>query len=142
MSSSEEGRREEAGQAGEEGGKGARGKGGGRGRKRRKSQSKKMEVTESTGASFHVSHYVTCSYSEQLHYWTAYIYTYFILQTPSFKQEDQRYCYGNYDMYYGYRCTSRGAVFVSDARIGLMQRDWFEGKDCLDIGSNTGQVRA
>ena len=40
-------------------------------------------------------------------------------------------------MYYGYRCGGRDAV---DPRIGLMRRDWFEGKECLDIGCNTGQV--
>ena len=43
-------------------------------------------------------------------------------------------------MYYGYRCASRGAVEVSDPRIALLKREWLEGKDCLDIGCNTGQV--
>ena len=44
-------------------------------------------------------------------------------------------------MYYGYRCSSRGSVEVSDPRLGLMKREWFQGKDCLDLGCNTGQVR-
>lgn len=43
-------------------------------------------------------------------------------------------------MYYGYRCGSSGAVEVADPRVALMKREWFEGKECLDIGSNTGQV--
>ena len=64
-----------------------------------------------------------------------------LLQPPVFKPEDQRYCYGNYDMYYGYRCASRGMTDVNDPRLTLMKREWFEGKQCLDIGSNTGQVR-
>ena len=65
------------------------------------------------------------------------------MQAPVFKPEDQRYCYGNYDMYYGYRCASRGGTVtdVNDPRIALMKKEWFEGKLCLDIGSNTGQVR-
>lgn len=47
------------------------------------------------------------------------------------------YCYGNYDMYYGYR--NRGA-FEEDLRLSVMKKEWFQGKVCLDIGSNTGQV--
>ena len=43
-------------------------------------------------------------------------------------------------MYYGYRCSSQGSLEVNDPRLGLMKREWFEGKDCLDIGCNTGQV--
>ncbi len=26
-------------------------------------------------------------------------------------------------------------------RLGLLRKEWFENKDCLDIGCNTGQVR-
>ncbi|CAI8029468.1 Probable RNA methyltransferase Y17G7B.18 [Geodia barretti] len=43
-------------------------------------------------------------------------------------------------MYYGYRCSGRGSAEVSDPRLGHMKREWFEGKDCLDIGCNTGQI--
>ena len=64
------------------------------------------------------------------------------VQPPVFRPEDQRYHYGNYDMYYGYRCSGRGSAEVSDPRLGHMKREWFEGKDCLDIGCNTGQVRS
>lgn len=63
-----------------------------------------------------------------------------VTQPPVFKPQDQRYCYGNYDMYYGYRCGSGRVAEVTDPRVSLMRREWFEGKECLDIGSNTGQV--
>lgn len=28
-----------------------------------------------------------------------------------------------------------------DVRLSMLKGEWFAGKDCLDIGSNTGQVR-
>ena len=31
-------------------------------------------------------------------------------------------------------------MFEEDNRLSLMKREWFEGKDCLDIGCNTGPV--
>ena len=51
--------------------------------------------------------------------------------------------YGNYDAYYGYRYAGGVGVRgggVLDPRLDAMSRDWFEGKDCLDIGCNAGQV--
>lgn len=45
----------------------------------------------------------------------------------------ERYRYGNYDRYYGYRGVA------TDPRYALMRREWLEGRDCLDIGCNTGQ---
>ena len=64
---------------------------------------------------------------------------YLAMQSPTFRPQGARYCYGNYDMYYGYR---HGGVAddVADPRLKLLKREWFEGKACLDIGSNTGQV--
>ncbi|XP_055332219.1 probable RNA methyltransferase Y17G7B.18 [Paramacrobiotus metropolitanus] len=44
-----------------------------------------------------------------------------------------RFRYGNYNRYYGYRIVDQ------DPRYRLMQGEWFRGKDCLDIGCNTGQ---
>ncbi|GBG67558.1 hypothetical protein CBR_g687 [Chara braunii] len=47
------------------------------------------------------------------------------------------FIYGNYHRYYGYRvCRS----FVDDPRFHVLKREWFEGKDCLDIGCNEGLI--
>lgn len=46
------------------------------------------------------------------------------------------FTFGNYDRYYGYR---NGAA-RGDERMGMMKREWFEGKKVLDIGCNSGQV--
>ena len=56
---------------------------------------------------------------------------------PCFHSKAAMYRYGNYDMYYGYR--NHGA-FEEDPRLSVMKKEWFQGKVCLDIGSNTGQV--
>ena len=56
---------------------------------------------------------------------------------PNFNPKGSQYCYGNYDKYYGYR---NSGAFEEDVRLSLLKKEWFEGKDCLDIGSNTGQV--
>lgn len=56
---------------------------------------------------------------------------------PVFNPKGSQYRYGNYDKYYGYR---NSGVFEEDPRLSLLRKEWFEGKDCLDIGSNTGQV--
>ena len=56
---------------------------------------------------------------------------------PTFRPKGAQYCYGNYDKYYGYR---NSGAFEKDVRLSLLKGEWFEGKDCLDIGSNTGQV--
>ncbi|XP_064382300.1 probable RNA methyltransferase Y17G7B.18 isoform X1 [Halichondria panicea] len=49
----------------------------------------------------------------------------------------QKFRYGNYDRYYGYR---NSGVDEEDLRISMFQKEWFEGVDCLDIGCNTGQI--
>ena len=76
--------------------------------------------------------------------------------------------YGNYQRYYGYRCTKKGRFSIrssllvcslrfslrlmshllsvntvlfaahSDPRLPLMRAEWFAGKRCLDIGCNAG----
>ena len=54
------------------------------------------------------------------------------------KQKDAaRFCYGNYNRYYGYR--NRG-VLERDPRINLIAPELIKGKDVLDVGCNTGQV--
>ena len=53
------------------------------------------------------------------------------------KKKAAQFRYGNYDRYYGYR--NQGAS-EKDPRLSLFRKEWFENKDCLDIGCNTGQV--
>ncbi|GMN50583.1 hypothetical protein TIFTF001_019740 [Ficus carica] len=45
--------------------------------------------------------------------------------------------FGNYRNYYGYRI---GQDMVEDPRLKVMKKEWFEGKDCLDIGCNNGSI--
>ncbi|KAL6558317.1 hypothetical protein OROMI_018667 [Orobanche minor] len=45
--------------------------------------------------------------------------------------------FGNYRNYYGYRV---GQDLDEDPRLRMMKREWFEGKDCLDIGCNSGLI--
>ena len=59
------------------------------------------------------------------------------MQAPKSIAKSSRYCYGNYDKYYGYR---NGGVFEPDPRFCLLNKELFKGKDVLDIGCNTGQV--
>ncbi|TYG59713.1 hypothetical protein ES288_D07G008500v1 [Gossypium darwinii] len=47
--------------------------------------------------------------------------------------------YGNYKSYYGYR-IGKGPEREEDPRIRVLKKEWFEGKDCLDIGCNSGVV--
>ena len=66
-----------------------------------------------------------------------YIQCSFLHQVPTFNPKGAQYRYGNYDKYYGYR---NSGAFEKDVRLSLLKGEWFKGKDCLDIGSNTGQV--
>jgi 7SK snRNA methylphosphate capping enzyme len=46
----------------------------------------------------------------------------------------QVFQFGNYIGYYGYRLNEQG----QDPRIGCMKPEWFDGKEVLDIGCNSG----
>ncbi|KAK3003424.1 hypothetical protein RJ639_018689 [Escallonia herrerae] len=45
--------------------------------------------------------------------------------------------FGNYRNYYGYRIDQE---LKEDPRIKVLKKEWFEGKDCLDIGCNSGVI--
>ncbi|EDV29556.1 uncharacterized protein TRIADDRAFT_19869 [Trichoplax adhaerens] len=45
------------------------------------------------------------------------------------------FIYGNYNRYYGYRNQS-----THDGRLDSWNHQWFQGKDCLDIGCNDGHL--
>ncbi|XP_048134159.1 probable RNA methyltransferase At5g51130 isoform X2 [Rhodamnia argentea] len=45
--------------------------------------------------------------------------------------------FGNYRSYYGYRV---GQELDEDPRLKVLKKEWFEGKDCLDVGCNIGLV--
>eukprot|EP00250_Pteridium_aquilinum_P025879 c3177_g1_i1 orf=19-1080(+) len=45
--------------------------------------------------------------------------------------------YGNYDYYYGYRVLKD---LEDDPRLKHFKQEWFEGKDCLDVGCNAGNL--
>ncbi|XVE70466.1 hypothetical protein DITRI_Ditri10aG0074600 [Diplodiscus trichospermus] len=47
--------------------------------------------------------------------------------------------FGNYKNYYGYR-IGPGREVEEDPRIKVLKKEWFEGKDCLDIGCNSGII--
>lgn len=56
-------------------------------------------------------------------------------EIKSFRSKDEIYQFGNYKQYYGYR-TLDG----DDNRLWVLKKDWFRGKDVLDIGCNIGHV--
>uniref|UniRef100_A0A7N0V0H8 RNA methyltransferase n=1 Tax=Kalanchoe fedtschenkoi TaxID=63787 RepID=A0A7N0V0H8_KALFE len=45
--------------------------------------------------------------------------------------------FGNYRNYYGYRL---GQGFEEDPRLQVFRKEWFQDKDCLDIGCNSGLI--
>ncbi|OAY27260.1 probable RNA methyltransferase At5g51130 isoform X2 [Manihot esculenta] len=47
------------------------------------------------------------------------------------------FAFGNYRSYYGYRI---GQGMDEDPRLKVFKREWFQGKDCLDIGCNSGII--
>ncbi|XP_042454208.1 probable RNA methyltransferase At5g51130 [Zingiber officinale] len=53
------------------------------------------------------------------------------------KKPKKVFIYGNYKSYYGYRIDNNAK---EDPRLILFKREWFEGKDCLDIGCNEGLI--
>ncbi|KAI5089028.1 7SK snRNA methylphosphate capping enzyme [Silurus meridionalis] len=52
------------------------------------------------------------------------------------QHQKKKFQYGNYNQYYGYR--NPGAI--EDARIRVFEPEWFQGKEVLDLGCNTGHV--
>ncbi|GFP82274.1 probable RNA methyltransferase at5g51130 [Phtheirospermum japonicum] len=56
-------------------------------------------------------------------------------QPPKKKNRKEVAIFGNYRNYYGYRV---GQDLDEDPRLKMMKKEWFEGKDCLDIGCNSG----
>ncbi|XP_034156794.2 LOW QUALITY PROTEIN: 7SK snRNA methylphosphate capping enzyme [Pangasianodon hypophthalmus] len=52
------------------------------------------------------------------------------------QQQKKKFQYGNYNQYYGYR--NPGAI--EDARIRVFKPEWFQGKEVLDLGCNTGHM--
>lgn len=51
-------------------------------------------------------------------------------------QQQKKFQFGNYNQYYGYR--NPGAI--EDARIRVFKPEWFQGKEVLDLGCNTGHM--
>lgn len=51
-------------------------------------------------------------------------------------QQKKKFQYGNYNKYYGYR--NPGAS--EDPRVRVFHPEWFEGKDVLDLGCNSGHL--
>ncbi|GAA6098914.1 7SK snRNA methylphosphate capping enzyme [Tachysurus ichikawai] len=51
-------------------------------------------------------------------------------------QQQKKFQYGNYNQYYGYR--NPGAS--EDVRIRVFKPEWFQGKEVLDLGCNTGHM--
>nr|XP_027199949.1 7SK snRNA methylphosphate capping enzyme-like [Dermatophagoides pteronyssinus] len=59
-------------------------------------------------------------------------------QNQHSKQQKERFQYGNYNRYYGYRSMNNDDN--KDPRLDLFRLEWFSGKDVLDIGCNIGQI--
>ncbi|KAJ4910008.1 putative RNA methyltransferase [Raphanus sativus] len=51
------------------------------------------------------------------------------------KKSQESYPFGNYKNYYGYRISND---MDEDPRLKVLNKEWFQGKDCLDIGCNSG----
>ncbi|KAI4895642.1 hypothetical protein NFI96_019657, partial [Prochilodus magdalenae] len=52
------------------------------------------------------------------------------------QQQKKKFQYGNYDKYYGYRNPGS----TEDPRLRTLKPEWFEGKEVLDLGCNTGRL--
>lgn len=52
------------------------------------------------------------------------------------KRNDKLFIYGNYNRYYGYR----NPQCSQDLRLKCFNKDWFSGKDVLDLGCNVGHI--
>ncbi|KAF3537799.1 hypothetical protein F2Q69_00019893 [Brassica cretica] len=51
------------------------------------------------------------------------------------KKNQESFPFGNYKNYYGYRISND---MDEDPRLKVLKKEWFQGKDCLDIGCNSG----
>lgn len=58
-------------------------------------------------------------------------------QTAKKRKRQEVAIFGNYRNYYGYRV---GQELEEDPRLKVLKKEWFEGKDCLDIGCNNGTI--
>lgn len=58
-------------------------------------------------------------------------------QKQNSKKRKQVFPYGNYKSYYGYRI---GQDVDEDPRLKVLRKEWFESKECLDIGCNNGII--
>ncbi|KAJ0986086.1 hypothetical protein J5N97_004442 [Dioscorea zingiberensis] len=56
---------------------------------------------------------------------------------PKGQKRKEVFIYGNYRSYYGYRIDRN---LSGDPRLAVLKREWFEGKDCLDVGCNQGLI--
>lgn len=52
------------------------------------------------------------------------------------EKKEKLFIYGNYNRYYGYRNPNSS----QDLRLKCFKKEWFEGKDVLDLGCNVGHV--
>ncbi|XP_045134670.1 7SK snRNA methylphosphate capping enzyme-like isoform X2 [Portunus trituberculatus] len=59
------------------------------------------------------------------------------LQPPrSYNPKSELFQFGNYNKYYGYRNPDQ----TPDVRLEYLKREWFDGREVLDIGCNIGHV--
>ncbi|XP_059432865.1 probable RNA methyltransferase At5g51130 isoform X2 [Corylus avellana] len=54
------------------------------------------------------------------------------------KKRKEVFPFGNYRNYYGYRIGRD--LEEEDPRLKVLKKEWFEDKDCLDIGCNSGII--
>lgn len=59
-----------------------------------------------------------------------------LVPPKKYNPKNEHFQYGNYNKYYGYRNPDQ----TPDVRLDFLKRDWFEGKEVLDIGCNIGHI--
>lgn len=57
-----------------------------------------------------------------------------------FNLKDQKFQFGNYNRYYGYRNGSNSRSMQDDPRLSKFDKEWFLNKHVLDVGCNVGHV--
>ncbi|KAJ0090452.1 hypothetical protein Patl1_13300 [Pistacia atlantica] len=60
-----------------------------------------------------------------------------IAQQVKKRKRKEVFPFGNYKNYYGYRI---GEGLDEDPRLKVFKEEWFQGKNCLDIGCNSGII--